>query len=139
MRQELSNIFGKVFLTIEVDRKNKWVHNDWVGYLTMDNVKSGGLAHLNTVKEAGFSCVLNDSSKILGSWDHSLEWTAKEWAPLAARAGIKHFAMITSPDSMAESSAVNFSNLVAAFEVRVFNHITDAKDWLRYQSVGVKQ
>ncbi|RDV11514.1 STAS/SEC14 domain-containing protein [Pontibacter diazotrophicus] len=133
MRKEYSNIFGKVFLTVDIDKKNHWVHNDWIGYLTRDNVQSGALAYLSAVRESGFSCVLNDNSKVLGSWDHSLEWTAKEWAPLAAKAGIRYFALIITPDSMAESSASNFSSLITAFEIKVFSNVTDAKDWLRYQ------
>ncbi|RDV11968.1 STAS/SEC14 domain-containing protein [Pontibacter diazotrophicus] len=138
MRKEYPNIFGKVFLTVDIDKKNEWVHNDWIGYLTRDNVQFGALAYLNAVRESGFSCVLNDNSKVLGSWDHSLEWTAKEWVPLAAKAGLKYFAMIVSPDSLAESSVLSFANLITSFEVKVFSNITDAKSWLRYHSLGAK-
>lgn len=139
MRKEHLNIFGKVFLTVELDKENKWVHNDWVGYLTMDNVKSGALAYLDTIKEAGISCVLNDNSRVLGSWDHSLDWSVNEWTPLAVRAGVKHFALIVSPDSLAEPSASAFSSFITGFEARVFSNITDAKAWLRNHSLGAKQ
>ena len=131
MRQELKNIFGKVFITITVDTENRWVHTNWVGYLTQDNVKAGALAYTNAVKESGFSCVLNDTSEVVGSWDHSLDWVVNEWSSEAVAAGIKHFALVTSPASFAEATASNFSANNRAFEVKVFANATCAEAWLR--------
>ncbi|ARS35775.1 hypothetical protein [Pontibacter actiniarum] len=135
MRQELKNIFGKVFITITVDNENRWVHTNWIGYLTQDNIKAGALAYTDAIKATGFSCVLNDTSEVLGSWDHSLEWVLNEWATKAAAAGIKHFALIISPDTFAGTSASNFHASNSAFEVRVFNNRTSAEPWLRQYSL----
>lgn len=126
----MKNAFGKVFITITVDRENRWVHTNWQGYLTSDNIKAGALAYTNTVKKAGYNCVLNDTSKVLGSWNHSLDWVINEWGPQAARAGIKHFALITNPESLAESSASSFYSNLKAFEVKVFDNIIQAEYWL---------
>lgn len=131
MRQELKNVFGKVFLTITVNREKRWVHTNWIGYLTEDNVKAGALAYTQAVKEAGFNCVLNDTRQIVGGWDHSLDWVLNEWAPQAARAGIQHFAMIVSRETLAESTASAFYSSLKAFEAKVFDNIADAEDWLR--------
>lgn len=136
MRQELKNAFGKVFITITVDYENKWVHTNWQGYLTSDNVKAGALAYTNAVKEAGLNCVLNDTREVLGSWDHSLEWVINEWGPQAARAGVKYLAMITNPESLAESSASSFYSNLKAFEVKVFDNMAHAEIWLRQYSLG---
>lgn len=135
MRQELKNVFGKVFITITVDNENRWIHTNWLGYLTQDNVKAGALAYTNAVRESGFSCVLNDTSEVIGSWDHSLEWVINEWVSQAAAAGIKHFAFITSPESFAESTASRFYAQNKAFEVGIFDNKASAKAWLRQHSL----
>ncbi|WP_345156551.1 STAS/SEC14 domain-containing protein [Pontibacter saemangeumensis] len=138
MRKEVKNAFGKVFITISVDNVNRWVHTNWIGYLTEDSVKAGALAYTQAVKEAGFSCVLNDTRQVVGSWNHSLEWVVNEWGPQAARAGVRHFAMITNPASFADSTASSFFAHLKAFEVKGFDNIGDASVWLRQFSLVTK-
>ena len=136
MKQELKNAFGRVFLTIDVDTQNKWVHVNWMGYLTADNIKTGAEAYVAALQNAGYRCVLNDTRLILGTWDHSLEWVVNNWAPKAAAAGLKHFAMITTPESFGESSAAKFHNEMKSFEAEVFDNKPDAENWLRLRSLS---
>ncbi|CAM3425621.1 STAS/SEC14 domain-containing protein [Pontibacter korlensis] len=136
--QELKSAFGKKFITISIDTENRWIRTNWVGYLTHDNIKAGALAYMKAVRESGFSCVLNDTREVLGSWDHSLDWVVNEWASQAAAAGIRNFALITSPESFAESTASNFHANNKAFEVRVFADRTSAEAWLRQHSLSKK-
>ncbi|WP_018478776.1 STAS/SEC14 domain-containing protein [Pontibacter roseus] len=135
MRQELKNAFGKEFITVSVDKENRWVHVIWKGYLTKENVKAGALAYTAAVKEAGYTCVLNDTRQILGGWDHSLDWVVNDWGPQAAQAGIQHFAMIANPASFGESTAAAFYATFKAFEVKVFDNMPSAEDWLRQYSL----
>jgi len=136
MKQELKNPFGRVYLTIDVDDRNKWVHVNWMGYLTEDNIKSGALAYTNALAEAKYNCVLNDTRLIVGGWDHSLEWVLNDWAPRAARAGLKHFAMITTPETFAESTASTFYSKLKSFQAKVFDDKPKAEAWLQQFSLG---
>jgi hypothetical protein len=138
MRQDLKNAFDKVFINITIDSRNRWVHTNWIGYLTEENIKAGALAYTKAVQEAGFTCVLNDTSQVVGGWDHSLDWVVNHWAPQAARAGIKHFALITTPESFAGSTASNFYAHLKAFEVKVFDDKAQAQAWLRQYSLGTQ-
>ena len=135
MKQEIKNAFGKVFITITVDPSNRWIHTNWIGYLTEENVKAGAQAYTQAVKEAGFNCVLNDTSQVVGSWNHSLDWVLNEWAQQAAKAGIRHFAIITTPESFADVSATSFDAKIKEFEVKRFANRTDAENWLRQFSL----
>ncbi|WP_205502270.1 STAS/SEC14 domain-containing protein [Rufibacter psychrotolerans] len=135
MRQELKNPFGRVYLTIDVDHRNKWVHVNWMGYLTEENIKNGAHAYTTALAEAGYKCVLNDTRLIVGGWDHSLEWVLKEWSPKAARAGLQYFAMITTPETFAESTASTFYAKLSAFRAKVFDDRSKAEDWLRQFSL----
>ncbi|PKV62429.1 STAS/SEC14 domain-containing protein [Pontibacter ramchanderi] len=136
MKQELKNPFGRVYLTIDVDHKNKWVHVNWMGYLTEENVKTGAQAYTDALAEAGYNSVLNDTRLIIGGWDHSLGWVLNDWAPRAARAGLKHFAMITTPETFAESTASSFYSKLKSFSVKVFEDKHTAEQWLRQFSLS---
>jgi len=136
MKQELRNPFGRVYLTIDVDNRNKWIHVNWMGYLTEENIKTGAQAYTNALAEAGYKCVLNDTRLIVGGWDHSLEWVLNDWAPRAARAGLKYFAMITTPETFAESTASNFYAKLKSFQSNVFDDKSKAEGWLRQYSLS---
>lgn len=134
MTQELKNPFGRVFLTIYVNEKNRWVYVNWMGYLTEENIKTGALAYTQALRESGFNCVLNDTRLIVGGWDHSLDWVLNDWAPRAARAGLKYFAMITTPETFSDSTASTFYSKLKSFQAKVFEDKSKAEPWLRHFS-----
>lgn len=129
--QELKSSLGRVYLTIDTDYENRWIAVQWQGYLTAANVQAGARAYTAALAEAGFACVLNDTRAVRGPWDHSMEWVVNEWAPSAAQAGLRYFAMVTSPETLAQSSADNFSSMLTAFEARLFDNPAAAGQWLR--------
>ncbi len=131
MMQELKNATGRTYLTIETDAENRWVAVNWMGYLTADSIKDGARAYTAALAKSGFSCVLNDTRSVRGPWDHSMDWVINEWAPNAAAAGLKHFAMISTPDSLADGSAANFYAQLTAFQAEVFDNDGEARVWLR--------
>ncbi|GGF01829.1 STAS/SEC14 domain-containing protein [Hymenobacter cavernae] len=131
MKQELKSSLGRAFLTIEPDPANRWIHVDWRGYLTAENIKTGALAYTEALAKANYSCVLNDTRGVIGPWEHSIEWVVNEWAPNAAAAGLKHFAMVVTPASMADTSAISFYEKLTAFKAEVFSDLDAAKAWLR--------
>ena len=133
MKKELTNAFGNVYLSIEVDLLNHWVHNKWTGHLTEEITKAGTEAYTKAVKRSGFNCVLNDSRQVLGRWDHSVEWALQEWVPQAVYAGIKYFALIVNPDSFSADSAEALTTGVNLFEIKIFDDQAEAEDWLRSQ------
>jgi hypothetical protein len=129
--QELKSSLGKVFLTIETDLTNRWIWVTWQGYLTAANIQEGARAYTAALAEAGLSCVLNDTRLVRGPWDHSMDWVINEWAPSAAQAGLRHFAMITTPETLAEGSAAAFYAQLTAFQTRVFDNLDTAQRWLQ--------
>lgn len=132
--QELKSSTNRVYLTLETDHANRWVSVTWQGYLTKDSIQTGATAYTQALAESGYACVLNDTRLVRGPWDHSLEWVLHVWAPRAAAAGLRYFAMITTPDSFAEESASAFYTQLTAFEAKVFDNLDDAQAWLRQHS-----
>lgn len=134
MMEELKSALGKVYLTIETDSENRWILADWQGYLTAENIKTGAQAYTDALAKAGFSCVLNDTRSVRGPWDHSMEWVLNEWAPSAAEAGMRYFAIVSTPDTLSDGSTATFYARVSAFQGQVFDKLDDAKNWLRQYS-----
>lgn len=126
--QELLTPLGRVYLTVETDEVNRWIFTDWKGYLTVDSVQNGATAYTVALANAGFSRVLNDTRAVRGPWDHSMDWVLNVWAPQAAQAGLKYFAMVTSPETLADSSAANFYAQLTAFHAEVFDTVEAAQN-----------
>ena len=130
MIQELKSPTGRVYITIETDTANRWIFVDWIGYLTADSIKAGAAAYTKALADSGFSCALNDTRSVRGPWDHSMDWVINTWAPNAAAAGLRHFAMVSAPESLADGSAANFYAQLTAFQVEVFDNLSAARTWL---------
>ncbi|OON67062.1 STAS/SEC14 domain-containing protein [Hymenobacter sp. CRA2] len=131
MTQELKSSLGRVFLTVTTDTENRWIDVNWQGYLTASNIQEGAHAYTTALAKAGFACVINDTREVRGPWDHSMDWVINEWAPNAAKAGLRYFAMITSPETLAEGSAAAFYDQLTAFKAQVFTSRQAAEAWLR--------
>jgi hypothetical protein len=129
--QELKTPTGRVYLTVETDSKNQLILVNWMGYLTSDSIKTGAAAYTAALARAGFSRVLNDTREVRGPWDHSMDWVINEWAPNAANAGLRFFAMVTSPETLAEESASTFYQQLTAFQAQVFDNREAAREWLQ--------
>ncbi len=121
------------FAANQLIKKNRWIFVDWQGYLTAENIKTGAKAYTDALARSGFSQVLNDTRSVRGPWDHSMDWVINERAPNAAKAGLRHFAMTTSPATLAEGSAANFYAQLTAFQGAVFDNTAEAEAWLRQQ------
>jgi hypothetical protein len=130
--QELTSSTGKVYLTISFDETNKWIYNDWIGYVTPDNVMQGCLAVLDAIKKHKVSCGLNDNRHLVGRWDQSVGWIEEEWTPQAVAAGLRYFAHVVDIESFAAASSVQMLERVQGkFHMRIFHDLDSARDWLK--------
>jgi hypothetical protein len=128
---ELTNAFGKVYLTIEYDSANHWVYNNWMGYLTYNGVVEGSDACLRMLAEHACPYVLNDNRQVVGRWDHAVVWLVTDWAPRASTQGVTHCAHVVSPEATAADSAETVNiGLEHTLNMRIFDNITDAQAWL---------
>ena len=131
MKKELRNNFGKLYFMGEFDPENKWVKNTWIGYQSIDNVINGANACLEILEANNCSLLLNDNSKVVGPWDQTTDWIGKDWAPRAQAIGLTHFAHVASPESYAALSAeLMASKIEGLFEIRVFETLKVAEEWL---------
>lgn len=131
MPTELVNGFGTIYLTIEYDKTNNWVYNNWIGSQTYVGVVAGADACLYPLRENNCAYLLNDNRQVVGAWDHAINWIANDWAPRAAQQGLTHFANVISPESLAALSAQSmFLGIGKRLQIRMFSNIEEAQAWL---------
>ena len=134
---ELTNGFGKVYLTIDYEAANGWVYNNWVGYQTFTGIIAGADACLHPLRENACAYLLNDNREVVGPWDHAVEWIVTDWAPRAQAQGLTHFANIVSPESLAALSAEAMAlGLGGRLQMRMFSDLATAQAWLRAAQQG---
>ncbi|MBD2721835.1 hypothetical protein [Hymenobacter armeniacus] len=132
MKQELTNSFDKVYLTIELDEANGWIYNNWTGVLPTETVIRGCQATIDFLRGNPCPQMLNDNRGVIGSWSSANDWIAQNWVPQVLRLGLKRFAHVVSPGIFGQASAEEMVTRVGTqFEMRLFQDIEMAKSWLR--------
>ena len=132
MATELTNGFGKVYLTTEYDAANQWVYNNWIGYQTYTGIIAGADACLLPLREHACAYLLNDNRQVIGPWDHAVEWIVTNWANRATEQGLTYFAHVVSADSLAAHSAEAMHiGIGGRLQMRMFSDIAEARAWLR--------
>ncbi|MFC5269268.1 hypothetical protein [Adhaeribacter terreus] len=131
MKKEISNAFGKVFLTIEYQQEKNWVENTWLGYQTTESIMKGANVCIEELKANHCAYLLNDNQQVVGPWDHATDWIAQDWTPRAIAAGLTHFAHVVSPESLAAMSAEMMQTKIeGSFNMKAFDNQEEAKAWL---------
>ncbi|OWP62190.1 STAS/SEC14 domain-containing protein [Hymenobacter amundsenii] len=132
MTQELTNGFGKVYLTIAYDAANEWVYNNWIGYQTYAGIVAGADTCLAPLRDYACPHLLNDNRQVVGPWDHAVEWIVTDWAPRASAQGLTHFAHVVSPESLAAISAEAMHiGIGDRLQMKMFGDLEEATAWLR--------
>lgn len=132
MKKEISNAFGRIFLTVEHQEHNHLIHNNWLGYQTHESIVLGANICLEVMQVYNCPFLLNDNRLVVGPWDHATDWIANDWTPRAVEAGLTHFAHVVSPESFAALSAQMMEEKInGSFRMRIFGDFDEAKWWLK--------
>ena len=130
--REFKSATGKTFLTINYDKKQNLIYNNWIGYASTENVKQGATSYLEFIQETSCPYNITDNREFAGPWDNSLEWICNKWVPAANKAGLRFYAHVANKGSFAEVAAKKLAVCASgAIEMKVFEHLTDAQDWIK--------
>ena len=138
-KRELTDANGDVFYTVEYDAEQQWLYSNWIGYVSVENVKRGCDAGIEAIKETKCPNLLNDNRQLTGPWRDANEWIAQDWTPRALQAGLRNFAHVTSPNVFAEFSAKDLETRLddLHFVLKIFRDFEQAKQWLTDQIASV--
>ena len=131
-KKELYSFTDKIYISIEFHQQEKYIYNNWQGYVSVKNVINGAEACLTMLIDKKCHKILNDNRELVGPWIDANEWIENNWTPRAVNAGLTHFAHIVSPGALAEASALNMEERISGkFSMKLFSDIEQAKNWLR--------
>lgn len=129
----VENALGNVYYEASYNEDGKYVLSDWIGFVTVEEVKKAANAGIDLFLKPNGTCtkMLNSNEKLQGSWEE-----ANDWIPRALQGGLRYFAHVVSPDVFARLAAdtleQNFKE--AGFTMRTFGNRQDAVAWLNAQS-----
>ncbi|WP_162910697.1 hypothetical protein [Hymenobacter oligotrophus] len=126
---------GYVYLTAERNRTEGWIYARWSGIQTLSTVTEGGLAYLDMLRDEPCAKLLNDHSELVGPFSEANDWIAQVWTPRTIEAGLRYFAQVLAPGIFGQLSLQDLHMRIGdLLEMRLFDNIDEAKNWLR--SVG---
>lgn len=129
----LQNLWRTTFIDISYATDEQWLHVTWKGYQSVDSVKQGCERILELLIQTGAHKVLNDNTRVLGTWAGAATWGATDWFPRLQQAGMRWFAWVSSPSLFSQVSIeTTLAHMDAtSFGINVFPDVTAATAWLR--------
>jgi len=125
---------GSVYLTVDRNQREDWIHASWHGLQTLGSIMDGGLTYVEMLREEPCPRLLNDHRDLVGNFTEANDWIEQVWTPLIIGAGLRYFAQVLSPDIFAQLSIENLQLRIGdLLHIHMFDNLEAAQHWLRKQ------
>lgn len=125
---------GSVYLTVERNLHDDWIHAHWHGRQTLGTIMDGGLTYVDMLRAEPCARLLNDHRDLIGTFTEANDWIAQVWTPLIIGAGLRYFAQVVSPDVFSQLSIENLQQRIGdQLHMHMFDNLEVAQQWLRAQ------
>ncbi|MBG8552253.1 hypothetical protein [Hymenobacter guriensis] len=129
---------GSVYLTVERNQRDNWIHARWYGHQTIGTIMDGGLTYVEMLRADPCPKLLNDHRNLIGAFTEANTWIQQVWTPLIINAGLRYFAQVVSPDIFSQLSIENLQQRIGdTLQMHLFEDVETAQAWLRAQERGV--
>lgn len=129
-KQIIKDSKDRIFYEAEIDQEKGWVYINWIGDISLDDVKRGSEAFLDLLAISQSRKLLNDNSLLTSNFLEINEWIEKNIIPKAVSLGLRYFAHILSPKFIARFSGVDLGLRVKPIEFQAFKNKEKAIKWL---------
>jgi hypothetical protein len=125
---------GSIFLTLQYNQSENWVHAHWYGRQTLGTVMNGGLTHLDMIRQQPCPKLLNDHRDLVGTFVEANDWIQQVWTPLIIAAGLRSIGQVVSPDVFGQYSIEDLQHRIGnRLDLHLFQSLEAAQAWLRAQ------
>ncbi|TGE25565.1 hypothetical protein E5K00_10365 [Hymenobacter aquaticus] len=125
---------GTVYLLVERNQKENWIHARWQGRQTMGTIMDGGLTYVEMLRAHPCPKLLNDHRELIGTFTEANDWIQQVWTPLIMAAGLRYFAQVISPDVFGQLSIEDLQHRIGeVLHIQLFDQLETAQRWLRAQ------
>ncbi|MBD2721853.1 MULTISPECIES: hypothetical protein [Hymenobacter] len=123
---------GSVYLTVERNRAENWIHARWYGRQTLGSVMDGGLTYVDMLRQEPCPKLLNDHRDLVGDFSAANDWIEQVWTPLIVSAGLRYFAQVLSPDIFGQLAIEDLQVRIGdLLHIHLFDSLENAQHWLR--------
>lgn len=129
-KQIIRDSKDRIFYEAEIDQEQGWVYVNWIGNVSLDDVKRGSEAFLDLLAISGSKKLLNDNSLLTSNFLEINEWIEEQIIPKAVALGLQYFAHILSPKFITNFSGVDLGLRVKPIEFQAFKSREKAEKWL---------
>ena len=120
------------YLTLSYDYVNNWLYADWQEQQSPATVQAGSELLLQYLKDKECHKILNDNTRVLGSWTPATEWIRLNLFEQLAKAGVVYTAWVHSPNCFSRYTADLILQQVDSPTVVTFNDLPAAYIWLQH-------
>ncbi|GAB3288391.1 hypothetical protein [Hymenobacter tenuis] len=125
---------GSVYLTVERNKRENYIHAHWFGRQTLATVMDGGLTYLDLLRQEPCPKLLNDHRDLVGTFTEANDWIEQIWTPLIIGAGLRYMGQVVSPDIFSQISIEDLQHRIGdRLDLHLFETLEDAQTWLRAQ------
>ena len=104
---------------------------DWIGHQNMETVKHGCLKTLEMILRFKVTKILNDNSRVIGSWSDASEWVGTVFFPMMDKKGVDAVAWVYSSNAFSQLSAnKSVDYALGNITTQFFTSYEDAGMWL---------
>lgn len=126
------------WVTIRWDGKHKCLHTEWKAFATSAEFRAALMKALAAIKKKGAIAYLGDGRKVKVIVRKDQEWVNEVWVPLAAEAGLRRVALVTSASGLGKLNVQDAVSLVGdrGLLMHRFDSVPAAEEWI---AEGAKQ
>ncbi|SNR70867.1 MULTISPECIES: hypothetical protein [Hymenobacter] len=125
---------GSVYLTVEHNHYENWIHAHWYGRQTLSTVMDGGLTYLEMLRQTPCPKLLNDHRDLVGTFTEANEWIQQVWTPLICAAGLRYIGQVVSSDIFGQLSIEDLQYRIGdQLDIYLFDSLDTTQNWLRIQ------
>lgn len=107
---------------------------DWIGHQNMETVKHGCLKTLEMILRFKVNKILNNNSRVMGSWSDASEWVGTIFFPMMEKKGIHSVAWVYSSNAFSQLSAKKSVDVaVGNITTQFFTSFEAAEEWINAQ------
>jgi len=114
---------------LSYDDEARWMRGVWKGHVDQAEAMRGAEAYLRHATQRPCAYLLNDNSRLVGTWFESLEWLLHVWVPQAERVGLRYVAHVVQADQH-HDIFTRQHKVPLPFELQIFHNPEDATHWL---------
>lgn len=136
MLAQLRRPTGDLFFELRYDRKRPCFYASWFGFCTDVQIVQGGAVEVEWAERIarvkGAKLIINDTRRMVGSWESSIAWAAEEWAPRMHTAGMRLNAILLPNEIGAKASGEAFSDSTGEGSIvsQVFESMAEIDSWI---------